>query len=78
MEQKTQSEKQAFDTVNSIDWLGRRVICPYAPKYAKRGYKGSGWIGEVVDSYGETRRVAFKGTIAKRWFHKSHLTLLKP
>jgi len=65
-------------SIASSDWLGRRVICPSAPKFARRRYKGSGWIGEVIDSYGETVRVAFKGTPAKRWFHISHLTLLSP
>jgi len=42
MEKKTQSEKQATDTVNSIDWLaGERVI---VNRYPFIGMKG------VIDS----------------------------
>ena len=78
MGNETTDSKTGVVHVDSTGWLGRRVICPSAPKYAKRGYNGSGWIGEVIDSYGETVRVAFKGTPAKKWFHISHLTLLSP
>ena len=59
-----------------INWLGRNVICPTAPKGAKRGYKGTGWIGEVYLAEGDFMKVAFKGTKALRWFRKSNLTLL--
>ena len=75
---KNDESKTGVVHVDSTGWLGRRVICPSAPKYARRGYKGCGWIGEVIDTNSDTVRVVFKGTPAKRWFHISHLTLLSP
>lgn len=33
-------------------WLGVWVICPSAPKYARRGYRGTGWIGRVCEDLG--------------------------
>jgi len=75
---KTSEEQTGDGDIASMNWLGRRVICPFAPKYARRGCKGTGWIGEVYWDKGDKVRVAFKGTKALKWFHKSNLTLLKP
>jgi hypothetical protein len=56
-------------------WLGVRVICPSAPKYARRGYRGTGWIGRVCEDLGDKVNVTYSNG-ARRVWHKSHLSRL--
>lgn len=62
-------------SVGSGDWLGVRVICPSAPKYARRGYHGTGWIGTVCEDLGDKANVTYSNG-ARRLWHKSHLSRL--
>jgi hypothetical protein len=57
--------------------FGLRVIAPSAPKYARHGYNGRGYIGEVIEET-DTHAVVKFGISGKRRFHKSHLSALKP
>ena len=63
------------ETLRSSGWLGVRVICPAAPKYARRGYRGSGWIGTVCEDLGDKANVTYSNG-ARRVWHKSHLSRL--
>ena len=56
-------------------WLGVLVICPSAPKYARRGYRGTGWIGRVCEDLGYKVNVTYSNG-ARRVWHKSHLSRL--
>ena len=63
--------------LSASDLFGLRVIAPSAPKYARHGYKGRGYIGEVIEETATHAVVKF-GNSGKRRFHKSHLSALKP
>ncbi len=69
------SEKRAAPLVGSGGWLGVRVICPSAPKYARRGYRGSGYIGRVCEDLGDKVNVTYSNGSRRVW-HKSHLSRL--
>lgn len=56
--------------------FGLCVIAPSAPKYARHGYKGCGFIGVVIEETATHAVVKF-GNSGTRRFHKSHLSALK-
>jgi len=58
------------------DWTMRMVIAPWAPKYTKHGYSGSGYIGVVISENDTEATVSF-GKTGWMTFHKSHLSRLK-
>jgi hypothetical protein len=67
----------AIEPLPASDLFGLRVIAPSAPKYAKHGYSGRGYIGVVTEET-DTHAVVRFGNSGTRRFHKSHLSALKP
>lgn len=69
------SARRSASLVGCYAWLGVRVICPSAPKYARRGYRGKGWIGTVCEDLVDKVNVTYSNG-ARRVWHKSHLSRL--
>lgn len=63
-----------WEPVSPGSWVGKKVVAPSAPKHAKHGYRGPGYIGRVVSEEGDLVTVRFGGM--SRTFHRSRLSVL--